>query len=136
MRFTDMTVQKLPSPERGQKLYSDDSLPGFAVRVSQGGGKSFLVVVGRERRYITIGRYPVVTLAQARERARTILAEHQLGIVRKPSPTLRSVKDEYLARRDGEVRLATRLGDTYLFKHFDSLMSRKLADIAPATSTS
>jgi len=34
VKLTDMTLQKLPIPEKGQKLHSDDSLPGFAVRVS------------------------------------------------------------------------------------------------------
>ena len=129
MRISDMTIQKLPPPERGQKFYPDDILSGFGVRVSQGGAKTFLLIVGKERQYITIGRYPIVSLAQAREKARTILAERQLGIVHKPSPTLRAVKEEYLARRDGEVRTATRRGDTYLYKHFDGLMNRRLADI-------
>ena len=40
MRLTDMAVQKLPLPERGQKLYADNSLPGFGVGVLQGGSKS------------------------------------------------------------------------------------------------
>jgi hypothetical protein len=53
MRLSDMTIQKLPRPEKGQKPYTDQSVPGFAVRVSQGGTKTFLTVVERERRYVT-----------------------------------------------------------------------------------
>ena len=132
MKLTDMTVQKLPAPENGAKLYADDSLRNFALKVTQGGAKSFVLTVGRERQRITLGRYPVVSLAQAREKARRILAERELGIVHKPSPTLGTVKDEYLGRRDGEVRVATRQGDTYLFKHFNSLANRRLDDITPA----
>jgi hypothetical protein len=49
MRITDMTVQKLPVPERGQKFYTDDTLSGFGVRVSQGGSRSFVLIVGAER---------------------------------------------------------------------------------------
>src|SRR3954447_23391041 len=93
-----MTLQKLPIPEKGQKLHSDDSLPGFAVRVSQGGTKTFLAIVGKERRFLTIGRYGIVTLSQARERAKNLLAEHQLGIVRKPVPTFGETLAEYLER--------------------------------------
>jgi integrase len=126
-----MTIQKLPAPESGQRFYRDDTLIGFGLRVSAK-SKTFVLILGKERQYITIGRYPVVTLAQAREKARTILAERQLGIVQKPTPTLKAVKAEYLARRDGEVRLATRQGDTYLFKPFDNLMNLKLADIDPS----
>jgi hypothetical protein len=51
--------------------------------------------------------------------------------VHRPSPTLRTFKAEYPGRRDGEVRPATRQGDTYLFKRFDRLASRKLDDITP-----
>ncbi len=47
-------------------------------------------------------------------------------MVHKPVPTFRAVKSEYLGRRDAEVREATLQGDRYLFRHFDSLMTRKL----------
>jgi hypothetical protein len=124
-----MTVQKIPKPQSGQKLYGDDTLPGFGVRVSFGGSKTFVLTVGTERQRITIGRYPIVTLAQARDKARTILAERQLGIVPKPSPLFGVVREEYLAQRDDRVRAATRQADKYLFKPFAALSQRKMADI-------
>ncbi|HEV8678084.1 MAG TPA: Arm DNA-binding domain-containing protein, partial [Stellaceae bacterium] len=84
MKLSDMTVQKLPVPEgAAAKLYADDSIPNFAVRVTQRGAKSFVLTVGKERQRITIGRYPIVTLAKAREKARHILAERELGIVHR-----------------------------------------------------
>lgn len=131
MKLTDMTLQKLLAPESGAKIYSDDILPSFGVKVRHGGSKTFILTVGRERKRITIGRYPLISLAEARRQAQAILRDRELGIIHKPSPTLRAVKDEYLARRDDEVRAATRQGDTYLFKHFDGLLSRKLEDITP-----
>jgi integrase len=131
MRLTDMTIQKLSIPERGQKVHPDDTLPGFGVRVSQGGTKTFVLCIGEERRRVTIGRYPIVSLAQAREKAKHILAERQLGIVHKPSPSFATVREEYLALRDDRVRRATRQADGYLFKPFADLSERKLADIAP-----
>jgi hypothetical protein len=130
MKFTDMTLQKLPIPADGQKLYSDDALPGFGVKVSLGGAKSFILTVGKQRQRITIGRYPIVTLAQARERARTILAERQLGIVEKPSPIFKAVRVEYLAQRDDRLRSSTRRADGYLFKLFDGFSQKKMADIS------
>src|SRR5206468_2026732 len=109
MRLSDLTVAKLPAPDAGQKHYPDDILAGFGVRVSQGGTKTFVLVVGRDRQRITIGRYPIVSLAQAREKARNILAERQLGIEdHRSSPLFRDVQRDYLARRDGEVRASTR----------------------------
>ena len=131
VKLTDMTLQKLPIPEKEQKLHSDDSLSGFAVRVSQGGTKTFLAIVGKERRFVTIGRYGIVTLSQARERAKNILAEPQLGIVRKPVPTFGETLHEYLARREHEVRESTQQADGYLFKRVDRLKSRGLDEITP-----
>lgn len=72
-------MRALPAPLSGQKLYMDASTKGFGVRVSQGGAKTFVVVVGKDRRFITLGRYGVITLAQARTEAKKKLAEHTLG---------------------------------------------------------
>ena len=101
MQLSDMRLQKLPAPERGQKLYRDDSLPKFFVRVSQGGTKTFLLII--DRRYLTIGRYGLggLTLSEARQKAAGILRDRVLGIVQAPSPTFRAVKAEYLGREGG-----------------------------------
>ena len=85
MKLTDITVNALQPPEQGQKTYVDDALPGFGVRISSGGVKSFVVVHGRSRTRTTIGRYPVVTLADARVAAKRVLAERTLGKHRMPT---------------------------------------------------
>jgi integrase len=57
-------------------------LPGFGVRVSVNGKKSWFAVGrlgGRQVRH-TIGNYPTVTLSEAREAARLILKDIQLGL--------------------------------------------------------
>ena len=87
MRLNDLSVKSLPAPEKGQKTYWDSSLPGFGCRVSQGGTRSFVVMHGRSRQLTTIGRYPLVTLAQARQRAKEVLAERVLGKTRTFSHT-------------------------------------------------
>jgi integrase len=79
MRLTDISLNKLKAPERGRTTYNDDALPGFGVRVSASGVKSFVLLVGRSRKRVTIGRYPTVTLAEARTRAREIVAGRVLG---------------------------------------------------------
>ena len=80
INLTDLAVKNLPPPERGQVTYLDKNIPGFGVRVSRGGAKTFVLVSGPHRKRTTLGRYPIVTLSKARERARDILAEKQLGI--------------------------------------------------------
>ena len=78
--LTDLSVKNLAAPERGQRTYLDRSIPGFGVRVSQGGTKTFTLMHGPHRKLLTLGRYPIVSLARARKRAQDILAEKQLGI--------------------------------------------------------
>src|SRR3954470_16004400 len=118
MRLTDRQLSSLPIPDKGQKLYSDDTVPGFAVRVSQGGSKTFVLTYGAKRERVTLGRYGIITLAAARDRARTILAERTLGITQPKAPTLTAVIDEYLASRSvtgsthrSDRRLATVFAD-------------------------
>ena len=79
MKLSDMTIKTLEAPRSGQRTYFDDTLAGFGCRVSMTGGKSFVVIHGRSRQRTTIGKYGIVTLADARKRAREILAEQVLG---------------------------------------------------------
>jgi integrase len=131
MRLSDRQIAALPSPERGQKLYSDDTVPGFAVRVSQGGAKTFVLTYGADRRRFTIGRYGIVTLAQARDKAKTILAARQLG-VDPLSPRFEDVLDEYLAHRERTVRKSTYDRDRYQLAAFNPLHRKRIGELTAA----
>jgi integrase len=87
VHLTDIGVKALRAPERGQITYIDSTLPGFGVRVSQGGKKTFVLVHGRRRDRTTIGRYPILSLSQARNEAKRLLAERTLGNHRPASIT-------------------------------------------------
>jgi integrase len=87
LHLTDLTVRSLKPPTRGQKDYADDGLPGFAVRVSQGGTKTFTLTYGSPRKRVTLGRFGIITLAQAREKARQLLAHRTLHGDRPPALT-------------------------------------------------
>ncbi len=66
----------------------DVLLPGFGIRVSVNGKKTWFAVAridGRQVRH-TIGKYPTVTLAEAREAARLILKDIQLGLYAPAKP--------------------------------------------------
>ena len=72
MGLTDLLIRRLKAPDKGQKTYFDDSLPGFGVRVSQGGAKSFVLKYGKDRKLITLGRYPALALSEARREAKRL----------------------------------------------------------------
>jgi integrase len=71
LKLTDLAVRQLATPARGQRSYFEAD--GFGVRVSQGGTKTFVVVRGKQRKWTTIGRYPDMSLKEARQAARLIL---------------------------------------------------------------
>jgi len=87
VHLTEISIKALKPPASGQVTYTDDTLPGFGVRVSQGGVKSFVVVIGRSRRRATLGRYPTISLQKARAKAKEMLAERTLG--KRETPTVR-----------------------------------------------
>jgi integrase len=72
--ITDLTqsfVKKAPPPQSGQSIYTDRTLPGFGLRVTAHGCRSFILqarIRGRIRR-ITIGQFPMLDAAEARRRA-------------------------------------------------------------------
>ena len=72
--LTDIAIKALPIPTTGQKTYFDDQLPGFGVRVSQGGYRSFVVMFGPKRQLHTLGRYPTTSLKDARKGAMSYLS--------------------------------------------------------------
>ncbi len=94
--LTDITVKTLPLPHRGQTTYWDENMSGFGVRVSQGGSKSFVIVHGINRQRETIGRYPTVSLKQARGQAKKLLAEITLGVEHKRTIPFKEARDLFL----------------------------------------
>lgn len=120
MRLTDLQVRKLKSPTSGQKTYFDDTLSGFGVRVSQGGTKSFIVLLGKQRKRKTIGRYPDFTLQVARREARKLIGNHSTDDLTKlPEIPFEDAKERFLA--DAEARNKPRTVEEYrrlLDRHF------------------
>ena len=73
MRLTDLAIRKIKLHPKGQKIYYDDVLTGLGVRVGTS-SKTFVVTYGIERKRKTIGRFPEISLSDARREARRILA--------------------------------------------------------------
>ena len=88
MRLTKSFIERLSTPrlhgpgKPRQKIYRDDALPGFGLRITSGGARSYIVekrVNGINRR-VTIGRYGQITLEQARNKAFSVLGDMIQGI--------------------------------------------------------
>jgi integrase len=116
MRLSRQSVAELTLPSgRPYVIVWDSVQPGFGVRVNAG-NKTWVVQYrfeGQSRRQ-TLGRVGVVTLDQAREAARKILASVQLGSDPKPSPsqvdgaipslTVGDLADRYLRHRKSRLK--------------------------------
>ena len=82
VKLTAKRLDALKPNGDGQVEYFDESLPGFGVRVSPSGRKTFTLLYRftRKLRRLTIGTYPPLTLADARDRAKDALREVSKGI--------------------------------------------------------
>lgn len=74
LRLTDMAIKKLSLPEKGQVTHWDEVMPGFGLRCSTK-SKSFVVMYGEKRRLKTLGRYPNLSLSEARTQAKRFFVE-------------------------------------------------------------
>ena len=103
--FTARWVAAVPAPPEGQVDYFDQTPPSLGLRVAPSGRKTWFVMYrasGRLRRY-TLGTYPAVSLADARQRATD--ARHSVAHGGDPAQ----------ARQDGrQAPTVAELGAQYL----------------------
>ncbi len=80
--FTQQRIEKLPVPESGRVDYRDTNCPKLTCRVSKTGIKSFVLLKwnGRTMQRITLGRFPDISVAQARKLATEALSDIADGI--------------------------------------------------------
>ncbi|MCW8918732.1 MAG: integrase family protein [Gammaproteobacteria bacterium] len=111
MKLTKLTIDKIALPEKGQVFYRDELVKGFALRVTSGGAKSFIIekrINGRVKRK-TLGRFGELTVEQGRSLAQKFLGEVASGrdpITEKKEAqakgvTLKEAFDLYLKVRAG-----------------------------------
>lgn len=77
-KFTKERLEALPPPESGRATYHDDGQVGLQLRVSASGVKTFNVYArvngGRPERK-TLGRFPNMSIEQARRAAKQVIAQ-------------------------------------------------------------
>ncbi len=137
-RLTEKEIRTLPTPEKGNRIYFDDIVGGFGIRVTASGTKAFVFDyrVNRRHRRLTIGRYPSWNATAARERAKKLklqvdrgrdpLGEKEEG---RGAPTFTGVAAEYLERYASKKKSGFR-DKQYLTRDvLPSWGNRKAADI-------
>jgi hypothetical protein len=125
--FTDALIRAIKLPERGQITITDSTLQNFALRLSQGGSRTFVVLLGRGKRH-TIGHYPTISLSEARSAAKRILAERELGRLDPQRIAWQDAVAEYL--KDCEHRVRPRTLKNYRdYLAFLKFGRRSLSDV-------
>lgn len=84
MRFTKREIEAIKVTEKRQTFF-DNGMPGLALRVTPTGHKSFYYTYrlgkgrGFDKKWIHLGSFPVMTVDQAREKAKLMAASLQFG---------------------------------------------------------
>jgi hypothetical protein len=107
--FQDATLRALKAPDSGQIEYCDTLTPGLRIRVGKR-SKTFVLPhsVDGQRRRVTIGQYPAVTLGKAREAVRTLKAQNRLGLLAtKLVVSFHECVEEFLAGKRKKNKAST-----------------------------
>ena len=115
MRITKSFVDQVDPPKvphtakQAQAFYRDSAIPGFGLRVTNTGAKSFIIEkrIGGKVKRLTLGRYGNLTVQQAKNEAMKVLGDVATGgdpIARKQQAkinaiTLSAVFEDYLLTR-------------------------------------
>ena len=130
-------------PGKGRVEYWDKELPGFGLRVTKTGVKTFCAVyrVGGIKRRLTLGKYPTVTLKAARKAAKRALGAAQNGKdvaaekqADRAGLTFGALADDYI---EGHAKVHKRQSSIYadtcmINSDLAALKNRKAADITNA----
>jgi integrase len=75
LKLTAITIANVKAPQQGRIEYWDATLPGFGLRVTANGAKSWTVIyrVNGKQRRATLGGFPALSLADARDKARDVM---------------------------------------------------------------
>src|SRR4051794_16940116 len=84
IKLTARTVETLKPPAAGRDEWWDSSLPGFGIRITDKGTRSWVLMYrmsgGGSKRRMTLGTFPMLSLAEARQAAGDALQKVERGI--------------------------------------------------------
>ena len=122
--------QATPIPGKPQTFIRDAELPGFALRISPGGTKAFIVerrVEGQVRRQ-TLGRFGHLTVEQARREAIKLLGQLAMGINPIAERKTRQAKRITLAQAFEDFKLARKNLKPGTLKGYQDHLENRLGD--------
>jgi integrase len=122
LKLTDIGIEKLKHSPK-QITYWDMLLPAFGIRV--GAISKTFIVIDSEGRRTKLGRYPYLSLADARAQARQLISQIHAGTSPNPTPstTFKEAVESYLKTEgrkmgDSHLKEVTRIFDVnFLPKH-------------------
>lgn len=143
LTFTKKALDNLPLPAEGKRsTYTDSKVPGLELRVTSKGTKTFscqrwIKTSGRPER-VTLGRYPVMTIEQARRQALQVSSAiadgHNPAEARRQlrgEPTFGDLFADYMKRHSIPKKRTWREDQRNYDRHLaPTLGKRKLSSLA------
>src|SRR6516225_2327033 len=134
-RLTDEAVKRIQAPAEGKQVdYYDAGMPGLVLRVNYGGAKVwralyYLKRIDEDGKHLTIpttyklGRYPVLSLQQARQKAREFLADPDKAKSKAEAGTFKDIAENYIKRHVDASKLRSkgeivRCLEKYVYPHW------------------
>jgi integrase len=114
--LSDMTVRTAEPPVSGSVTLWDTSVRNFGLRITSTGARSFIILIGSGRRQV-IGRWPTISLAQARSKAKQIFAERTLGRYQPRTIAWEAARGEFLSHAKAKNRPTT-------FAEYERILNR------------
>lgn len=97
-RLTDTKVKGIEPPAQGQEEHPDDLVTGLRLRVGSGGRKAWIVRTRAGGKPInkTLGTYPILSVASAREQARALLRDIAVNGSPRASKTFGDLAEHWI----------------------------------------
>jgi len=126
VRLTEISIRALKAAD-SYKTYYDDTVPGFGVRVGKR-TKTYVVVRGRNRERVSIGKFDEMKLSDARTEAKRLLSSEPEA--KLPPKTFETARTEFIERHYRDKAERTKYNTERLLKrHFKSLEREQLGTI-------
>ena len=119
MKFTKKAIEAIEAAEKRQ-VFFDETFPGFALRVSEAGAKTFYYSYragkgrGAEKKWVMLGRFPAMTVEQALAKAKGMAADVHQGTdpakelrVEKAAITMEAALEKFTQIHVDKLKLET-----------------------------